>query len=437
MKTSFGPKRLSGLAPSLACGLVLLLSACATSAPRPPAPISSGDPRVDPVQEIPEDVAEAPEETGLEDLEPKETEDAAGALPPHMVGREVVRAAVLLPFSHSNRNVRAEAEGILAGIEMGVFEHADENFLIIPKDTGGTASGAEAATRSALNEGVDIVLGPLFSSSVQAAASTAKEDNVPLLAFSNDRAAAGNGAYLASIGIEEEIAEIVAYARSRGVESFAFLGPENSYGRRIESALRFETARLGGQVIASGFYSPSNDAPVQEAAAVASALSAEAARIPNRVAVLIPERGVKLRAVAPLLPYSGVDTRYVVFLGTSQWNDPTVWREPTLINGFFPAAPSADIGKFERDFERIYGGAPTGLASLGYDAAALASSLAAAGDPFDRVTLTDPNGYRGVNGLFRFRVDGTAERGLSIMQITKDEGAIEVQPGAARFGDDA
>ena len=437
MTSSPGPKRLSGLAPSLALALAVFVSACATSSPRPPAPISSGQPRVDPNPATSEaETGLADEETGLDEIE-EAARDMTGVAPPHMVGRDVVRAAVLLPFSHANRNVRAEAEGLFAGVELGLFEHADENFVILPKDTGGTASGAEAATRDALDDGADIVLGPLFSSSVQAAARIAEAERVPVLAFSNDRRAAGGGAYLASIGIEEEVAEIVAFARGRGVESFAFLGPESDYGRRIESALRFEASRLGGQVIASGFYSPSNDAPVDEAAAVAAALTAEAARIPNRVAVLIPERGVKLRAVAPLLPYSGVDTRYVVFLGTSQWNDPTVWREPTLINGFFPAPPAEDADRFKRDFTRIYGKAPSGLASLGYDAAALAASLAAAEAPFDRTTLTSSDGYRGVNGLFRFRVDGTAERGLSVMQITAEDGAVEVEAGAARFGDDA
>jgi hypothetical protein len=32
--------------------------------------------------------------------------------------------------------------------------------------------------------------------------------------------------------------------------------------------------------------------------------------------------------------------------------------------------------------------------------------------------LTDPNGFSGVDGIFRFRADGSAERGLAILQVS-------------------
>lgn len=439
--TSTRPLRLSVNSPSglwskgLLAVAFLVVSACATSAPRPPAPISTGGPRVEPVVE-PVDAAE--EEVIEQALTEEEIEEALaeGVTPPHMIGRDIVRAAVLLPFSHPNRNVRAEAEGLLAGIEMGLFDHGDENFLIVPKDTAGQLSKAEAGAIEAVNDGADIILGPLFAANVQAVARVAETQDVPVLAFSNDRRAAGGNAWLASVSPEEEVARIMAFARLKGIESFAFLGPDSGYGRRVEAAMRFQAAGLGAQMIASGFYDPSNDAPTDEANAVAATVQAEATRIPERVAVLIPERGVKLRAVAPLLPYFGVDTRYVTMLGTSRWNDETVWREPTLIGGYFPTAPVADAEKYGRDFARIYGKTPTALSSLGYDAAALAAALA---DPegYDREQLGDPDGFRGVNGLFRFRSDGTAERGLAVMQVTgSEEGAVEVEAAPESFLED-
>lgn len=438
--TLMRPLRLSINSPSglwsrsLLAAALVFVSACATSAPRPPAPISSGGPRVDPVVEPVENAEGGIEE---EQLTEEEIEQALaeGVTPPHMVGRDIVRAAVLLPFSHPNRNVRAEAEGLLAGIEMGLFDHGDQNFLIVPKDTAGTQGVAEERAMEALDDGADIILGPLFAANVETVARVAEAEAIPVLAFSNDRRVAGGNAWLASVSPEEEVARIMEFARLKGIESFAFLGPDNGYGRRVEAAMRVSAAGLGAQVIASGFYDPSNDAPTDEASAVANTVKAEAARIPERVAVLIPERGVKLRAVAPLLPYFGVDTRYVTMLGTSRWNDASVWREPTLIGGYFPAAPPEDVAKYDRDFERIYGKSPTALSSLGYDAASLAAALADE-DGYSPDEFNNPDGFRGVNGLFRFKQDGTAQRSLSVMQVTGGEGAIEVEPGREDFVED-
>ena len=161
-----GQLRLSALVPSAAIGCLLFLSACATSAPRPPAPIQSGQPRVDPSAELPTEEIETVEVEPTEAIE-EPSDMAEAVLPPHMFGRDVTRAAVLLPFSHPNANVRKEAEGMLAGIEMGLFDHADENFVILPKDTAGTQSRAESAAREAIEEGADVVLGPLFAANVQ------------------------------------------------------------------------------------------------------------------------------------------------------------------------------------------------------------------------------------------------------------------------------
>lgn len=435
------PSRLKRFSPSLLVAACLFFAAaCETTPTRQPAPISTGDPRPSPGTVPVESTRPVTDAEGLEDLtdlfpDAEETDDR-GYTPPHMAGREIKRAAVLLPFSHPRANVRAEAEGLLAGIELAMFNRNEETFVILPKDTAGVRSTAEMRALEALEEGVDIIIGPLFSANVQTVREHAFAADVPVVAFSNARSAAGNGAYLVSVAPEEEVARIVAVAAQRGIESYAFLGPNSDYGRRIESALRLEAARNGGRMISSGFYDPSNDAPVDEARQVATAVKAEAQITPGRVAVLIPERGVKLRGVAPLLPYYGVDTRKILMLGTGLWNDESVWREPTLIGGIFPAPDPDNLARFEESFERVYRREPTNLASIGYDAGALASALASA-DALSVEGVTTPDGFNGINGLFRFRADGTAERSLAVLEIKADEGAVPIALGRSSFDEPA
>lgn len=410
-----------GLAAVLAA--LLLATACATAPTRPPVSIGSGQPRVDPVtgERLPERAAESAE-TG-----PVGTVRSDGGLTPSfMAGREVKRAAVLLPFSHTSTQVRAEAEAMLAGIELALFENGGGDFLIMPKDTAGRAATAEARTDEAIKEGADIILGPLFAAEVTPVKDAAGRRQIPVVAFSNDRTVAGGGAYLASVMPEEEVVRIMGYAASRGTRTFAFLGPDTAYGKQVEAALRAEAAANGWSVLGSAFYDPAKSAST-EVASIARRINAET----GQVGLLIPERGTKLLAVAPLLIVNGVDPARTRFLGTSAWDDPSIWREPALNGAQFAAVDPDNLKTFRDTYRRIYGRAPTDLAAAAYDAASLAMTLAAE-ENIKHGGVTDPDGFMGVNGLFRFRLDGTSQRGLAVKQIG-GSGASVVEAGISRF----
>lgn len=431
--------RLKGLAPSLILTLALGLAACETTTTRPPAPISQGGARA-PITETPTGETGDPTRAGdpefsevdITPIGPQPLDD--GFTPPHMVGRDIQRFAVLLPFSHPRANVRREAEGLLAAIELALFNSGNDNVLIMPKDTAGTQAGATEKAREALAEGADVFIGPLFADNVKTVRSLAYSDGIPVIGFSNDPTAAGNGAYLISIAPEEEVERAVDYATRRGIRTFAFLGPSNDYGRRVERTLQEAAAIRGSTVLTSSFYLASNDTPVDAAQRISEILIAELERTPETetVAVVIPERGVKLRAVAPLLPYYGVDTRRIQLIGTGFWNDASLWREPTLTGGVFAAPPSAALDGFNETYQRNYNREASQLASLGYDAAALAIQLAE-GEGVDRTSVTNSDGFFGANGLFRFRWDGTAQRGLAVYRINAQGVLDEVEEAPKEF----
>ena len=56
------------------------------------------------------------------------------------------------------------------------------------------------------------------------------------------------------------------------------------------------------------------------------------------------------------------------------------------------------------------------------------------GPDFSAVALTDPAGFAGVDGIFRFKPDGTVERGLAIMEVR--DGFVDVREPAPRSFDD-
>lgn len=436
--------------PILFFAAFLALAGCATSSPGPVGPISTGNPRVDPIPGG--DVGDLGSETVGEEGMGEITDQAPSGpyTPPHMADREIIRAGVLLPFTHPNARVRQQAEGMLAGIELALFDFGNENIVLLPTDTGGSQSQAATAAEDLYAKGVDVVLGPLFGANVQQVrdaltpvqeqdffgfSSEPAEPAKPVIAFSNDRSVASYGAWLASIAPEEEVSAIIEYAALRGYDQFAFFGPQSGLGTRIEAAMQQAVLENGGFMLTSAFYPASSTNPNTEAEYFAQTV-ANAVENGANVAVLVPERGNRLRRIAPLLAYYGVDTRQVRMLGTGAWNDSNIWREPSLRGAWFPTAPSADVADFEQRFVRMYGAEPSSLAAVSYDAAALVVALSADG-ALTPDELISRDGFMGINGLFRFRDDGTAERSLAIMEIdpTLEDGSgvKEILPVSPSF----
>ena len=285
-------------------------------------------------------------------------------------------------------------------------------------------ASARAATR-AIAEGAEIILGPLFAQSVTSVAPVAATQNVPVVAFSTDRSVAGRGVYLLSFQPEDEVRRIVSYAAAKGHSAFSAMIPQTAYGQKVGDAFRAEVAKAGGQVRNVETFVETPEATFAPAKTVATA---------HPDAVLIAEGGNVLRAIAPTLALNGASAPATKFLGTGLWDDATVGREPMLLNGWYAApSPTAWQG-FARRYQQAFGAAPPRIASLGYDAMSLVVLLSS-GRPYLRytqTTLTDPNGFSGIDGIFRFHADGSVERGLAIMQVGQT-GATVIDPAPQTF----
>jgi ABC-type branched-subunit amino acid transport system substrate-binding protein len=423
---------------AVTAGAGLVLAACA-STPAPP-----------PQQPLPTPVEEPVVEPDPEPQEPEEPVET-GLIPPHMEGRDLARVAVLLPFSAESAAARAEALRLLRAAELALFERGGGNLLMIPKDTQGTPEGARSAALAAAEDGADLIIGPLFGPAVASAARVARQADIPIIAFTTDTTVAGNGVYLMSFPPEIEVARIVEYASRQGVERFAYLGPQDRYGMAVYNALQNTSALTGGYVAAESFYTGDVEAMSRASARLTAdqfeALTPEEALELRREdwlpsedapfqAVILPEGGTRLRALGPLLISQNVDPLVVRFLGTGLWNDPDLLREPALHGGWFAAPDQAARQRFETAFEAEYGSAPSRVASLAYDAMALAAHLDGGELGFSRAAIEEAQGFMGADGLFRFRSDGLIERGLAVYEL-RSRGLRELEPAPLSFEPDA
>ena len=106
----------------------------------------------------------------------------------------------------------------------------------------------------------------------------------------------------------------------------------------------------------------------------------------------------------------------------------------SLQGGWFTLPDPSVMRQFEARYRGAYGSDPHPVASLGFDAVAAVGALLTTGksDALSAARITQGNGFSGAAGVFRFRPDGTNERGLAIAEI-RDGARVVISPAARGF----
>jgi ABC-type branched-subunit amino acid transport system substrate-binding protein len=360
------------------------------------------------------------------------------------------RAALLVPMSGKLAGL---GTSMLRASQMAVFDVGEPGFEVAPYDTRGTPEGAERATRLALAEGAAVVLGPLLASSVRAVQPLATQAAVPVVAFSSDSRVAGGDVQIMGFVPENEVQRIIGFAAENGASTFGVLAPKDGYGEAVAAAAKAAAAARGTKITTIQLYDPdtkdfapvlrkltatasraaAKPTPVPTAAAASPLPSAAAAPLPFN-ALLIADGGARLRAIADALPAHGLSAQMVQLLGTGAWDEAGLGIAESLQGGWFAAAAPAFRVAFEDRYRAHFGEPPPRLATLAYDATAVAAlaARARAGGVALADTLADPNGFLGRDGLFRFSPAGIAERRLAVLAVEKG-GVRVVSPAALSF----
>jgi ABC-type branched-subunit amino acid transport system substrate-binding protein len=341
-----------------------------------------------------------------------------------VAGTGGVKVGLILPLSAAG-NAGLAAQSMRNAAEMALAEFQNPNIQLLIKDDNGTPQGAQQGAQQAVEEGAEIILGPLFAQSVPAVAQVTRARGVSVIAFSTDSSIAGRGVYLLSFLPESDVNRIVEYSASIGKRSFAALVPDNAYGNVVEAALKPAVPRRGGRMVAFEKYGADR----------ATAARTVAAQLGGADALLIADDADSVVTVADALTAAGANLRNIQVLGTGLWDNPRVYASPALQGGLYAAPDPAGFRAFAGRYRTKYGGEPVRTATLAYDAVALVAALARTqgGQRFTSDVLTNPSGFAGIDGLFRFRADGTNERGLAVMKVAQG-GGVAVAGSPKSFG---
>ncbi|MBI2736797.1 MAG: penicillin-binding protein activator [Rhodospirillales bacterium] len=336
------------------------------------------------------------------------------------------RIALLLPLSGRAAPI---GQSLQQAAEMALFDTGAKELALAAYDSGETADTAVEAYRKARIDGAALVLGPLFGTSATALAPLVQQGGANVVSFSNDEQAAQRGVWIMGIAAPPQVRRVVDYAVDSGVKRFAAFAPQTSYGQQMVQTMESQVTIRGGRVAAIELF----DANSADLNTPARRL-AEASRGEDKLAVLVPVAPPRLSAALAALTAAGIDNKSVQLIGTGVWDVPNVGQEVMLRGAWYAAPDPAKRADFERRFLSTYGRPPHRLATLAYDGVSLAGHLARLkqGGDFSEAAITNPNGWSGIDGIFRFLPNGRSERALAVIAVQAGPGQV-VSPAPTNF----
>lgn len=373
------------------------------------------------------------------------------------------RMAVMLPLSGDNAPI---GKTIRTSVEMAVLKNAPKNLTVSFYDT---ANNLTDTINAALATNPEIIVGPVFSSDAKVLRDT-KPEHIPVLSFTSDAGALGDGLMTMNLMPTNGVETIVREMKSDDIKQFIILAPDTDSGHLMAGTAK-NAANIYELPLAGIFYYDSaNPDSIKNAASTASMHNARTAahtrarqvlsdilinerltiveksnlntqleklervdtigRIPYD-AILFLGGGDDTKSLASYLRYFDVSARDARFYGTTMWDGSDIASDTTMMGAKFATMPDSNP-EFSALYERVSGTAPNRLATFGYDATNMAIGMIYS-DKSDAAYLLDPSGYMGTDGLFRMQPTGASERALRIVELDGSGTPHEIKPAPSDF----
>ena len=381
-------------------------------------------------------------------------------------GGRAADIAVLLPFSGNAKNA---GNDIKTSIETAFLRKPKSNVKISFYDLSGDTSHKREVINHALNTKPDVITGPLFAEDAKTIRDL-KSSSTPVISFTSDVSALGNGVITTNLIPTQSIETIVQQIKQDGAKSMIILAPNDKSGKLMVSVadragdiydidvngiFYYESGKpesIKDTAMNAAMYKTRNAANTRAREILSDILtneklnSSEYSNLENQLeklsrnetlgklpydAVLFLGSGEDSKTLASFLRYYGIGNRDVSFYGTTLWHASDITSDFTMSGAKYATLP--DISdNFVSLYSMVSGHEPDYLASFGYDGINLALGMLFT-QKSESAYLFDPSGYIGTTGAFRIQPSGESERALRIMELNGSDTANTIKPAPVNF----
>lgn len=389
-----------------------------------------------------------------------------------------VPVALLVPSGSGQQSDDLLAASLQNAVELAIGDLQGVTIDLRVYSTKADPTTSAAMAVKAVNDGAQIILGPVYAQDANAAGLALRNRNVNVLSFSNNVDIAGGNVWVLGQTFDNTAARLASYAVSHGVTQIAVLHGQNQSGEIGATAIERAVAAAGGMVAANISYVSSQDAIVKAMPDMVAQIQASGAQ----AVFLTADNSGALPLVTQLLTDNGIGTppagngtsdtggtgtggggggvgailgaitgsattdgsgggagadsgsgTGIRLIGLARWDIPaSALVLPGIQGGWFALPDPAIYDQFASRYEASYGEPPLPIASLGYDGIAAIGALARAGKNFSAKSLTQPAGFAGVTGAFRLNADGSNTRALAVATVTDKQVQI-IDPAPRSF----
>ena len=292
-----------------------------------------------------------------------------------------------------------------------------------------------------------IFIGPLTSKDASKINQHCSE-GVLFFSFASDRNLAGNCVYLINFFPEDDL--ITLFNSFEADSKIALLFPDNNYGHYINSIIDSIATRSNSIIVNRAFYkedltdarqaikelgkyeirkyelerqknilSKKNDEISKKA--LKKIQRFETAGALDFTHIILPDYGIRLLQIAPLLPFYDIDPNRVQFVGTGVWDNEAFFDEPSLQGAIFPGIDKNKRVDYINEYIKNYGQKPERAITIPYDligivAYVLNNELDL--KSFYKLLNEDQITFDGIDGQFTFK-NNIISRELSLLKISK------------------
>ena len=346
---------------------------------------------------------------------------------------------VMLPLTGEKKEI---GHNILSALELALFQNRESNIELIIKDTKADPATTLQIYNELLIEGIDIFIGPLYSSSLVAIEDLSQIHNTTLFALTNNVSLAKKGVYVFGIYPQQQAERIIRFSHNQGAEKVALLLPNNAYGFLLFDQIENTLSELGKEVIRVEYFDDNIESQINAAKIISVGFKEREEKLKqikenseenalndliednlgeNPIpfdSIFIAASGQALTILASQLQYNSVDIEQVSFIGISSWEDDNILREPALEGGVFTTTSNQNQKNIKNIYETNFKKDMLNISMIAYDIVALLNAVIEK-DKLNKDLLLNEEGYIGLRGLFRLTEIGIVERVFQVKKITR------------------
>ena len=351
---------------------------------------------------------------------------------------KILKVGVLLPLSGDFQDI---GESFLKAIQLALYDISNGNIKIYPKDSKGNALGAYQAAKEFEQQGIKIVIGPIFYENIERLGELNK---ITFISLTNKTKDIPNNIIAFGVNIDSQIVTLKKYFDEIKISKTLLLSPKSEFVFQSEyvakkDVLKFyrtysydpNPKKITGEIEKITKYRErKKDLERRIKILEKSDLEKDKNELKkleqmhtlgkvNFDSIVIIDFGERLKSVLTSFMFSDVPSNEVSFFTINQWFDETFFNENAMQNLYFPSINFKNFKKFNRKYFKKFNEEPNKVSILAYDALGLIYYCWYNNNfQFEKNHLYNKKGFKGLHGKF-FIENNRSKQKLNIYKVSE------------------